>query len=110
MAWDVELEDLFIHSVTTKPHSGPDVNGKPTYGTAVTHKAKIVLKTRYIRTSDGRQIAGRGTLYLKKPTAVPGAKDELTMPAGFEPLKPPILDVRPHYDLDGLHHVELVIG
>lgn len=110
MAWDSELEDLFIHTVTTKPYGAPTVDGKPAYGTAVSHKAKIVLETRYVRDAAGRTVQGRGTVYLKKPDSVPGVKDELTMPSGFEPSKPPMLDVRPHYDLDGLHHVELVIG
>lgn len=113
MAWDVALDDLLTHTVTTEPQTAIDVDGKPTYGAAVSHKAKIVLRTRYVRAADGRQIAGRGTVYLKTPAAVPSAKDRLTMPAGFEPLVPPILDVRPHYDEDGasvVHHVELVIG
>lgn len=109
MALDSELLDLFIHTVTLKPFTGKDVDAKPSYGTATTPKAKIVLKTRYLRASDGREIVGRGTLYLDV-TTVPSAKDELTMPTGFEPLKPPILDVRPHYDTQGLHHVELIIG
>lgn len=114
MAFDAELDELFVHTVTIVPQSSTDVDNQPTYGTAVSHRAKIALRTRYIRTASGREIAGRGTVYVVAASgatlSVPGAKDRLTMPTGFEPLIPPVLDVRPHYDEEGLHHVELVIG
>ena len=109
MAWETALDDLLNHTVTISPHTGRDVEKKPTYGTAVSYPAKVVMKSRYFRNAKGIETVGRGTVYVKT-TTVPGANDELTMPSGFEPLTPPIVDVLPHYDDEGLHHVELIIG
>ena len=109
MPMDPALECLFIHTVGIEPHTGNDVDGKPTFGTSVDYKAKIVMGKSYSRGAGGREIEGTGKVYIKT-TTVPVTKDRLTLPTGFTPLIPPIDDVRPHYDEVGLHHVEILIG
>lgn len=109
MAWDAEFDELLPHTITLRPKTGQDADRKPTYGAAVESKARIELKSRLIRTAEGAELMGRGTVFAPL-ASVPSTEDELTLPAGFAPLKPPIMAVLPQYDEDGLHHVEIVIG
>ena len=109
MALDKAFDPLMQHTVSIAPFSSRDADNAITYGAAVNYSAAIDLNTRLVRAPDGQQLAGRGTVFLDT-TTVPGVKDKLTLPAGFEPLVPPILVVMPQYDEDGLHHVEVVIA
>lgn len=102
MGLDPELVDLFAQSVTIAPWSSRDVNGKPTYGSAVTFAARIELSTKLIQNAEGKTIASRGRAFLV-PNAgyLPSTKDLLTLPASFVVRTPPILDVKHDPDTDG---------
>ena len=89
----------------------------PAYGADVSYACRISLKDELVRSRDGREIAARGKVYLRPATgllfaasAVPSTKDRITLPAGYVPANPPILDVQPEQDESGVHHVVLVIG
>ena len=97
-------------------YEGPGY-AKPAYGADVPYACRISLKDELVRSRDGREIAARGKVYLRPATgllfaasAVPSTKDRITLPAGYVPASPPILDVQPEQDEQGVHHVVLVIG
>lgn len=106
MSWDNELTPLLVHTVTIEPWTGQDVDGKPTYGAAVSYAAKVEARPRLVRTPEGHVIATRGVVYLQT-TSVPSTKDRLTLPSGFGATQPPIAEVQIQTDEDGVHHCEV---
>lgn len=109
MAIDPNLLSLMIESVTLQPYTGQDAYGVPTYGTGVSYAARVSLKNELVRAHDGREIASRGKVYVAMDT-VPDVRSKLTLPSGYQPTQPPILDVQPEQDELGLNHVVLVMG
>ena len=104
-----DFEDMMAHTITVEPYSGQNNYGEATYGAAVTYKARVQMKSEWIRDVEGREVRARGRAYVSTTTVL-GAKDRLTLPSQFTPTQPPILDVHPAYDEDTLHHVVLMLG
>ncbi len=96
-------------TVTVEPFSSRDAYGAATYGLARSHRARIEMGNRLVTTASGEEKVARGRVFLAT-TAPPSASDRLTLPAPYEPSRPPILDVRPVEDERGIHHVVLLIG
>lgn len=106
MAIAKALKKLFNQEVTIEPRSGRDGYNKPTYGTAVTYKAKIEMAARAFRTDDQREIASPRKIFLFTQNTI-DPEDKITLPAAFAPINPKILDVRTVTDLPGIHHIVL---
>jgi hypothetical protein len=109
MALYPEVRDLCPHRVTWEAYSGQNAYGEATYATGITYPARVEMKSRLIAGSGGAEIAARGRIFLFS-TGVPGARDRLTLPTGFSPTQPPVLDVNPVYDDRGLDHVVVWFG
>lgn len=108
---EAELLDLMPASVTVKPFTGQDQFTNPTFGAAIAYQCRVSIKDEYVRSKDGREIAARGRVYIPVTSAATfTTRDQITMPAGYVPANPPILDVQPEQDETGVHHVVLVIG
>lgn len=101
------LKKFFVHTVTIRPWVSEDEFGKPTYGDACEYLAKIERQERATRTVEGITIRSRRLIYLYTTDTTITSKDELTLPAGFEPLQPKINDVRIVVDQNGVHHIVL---
>jgi len=101
------LKKFFIWTVTIEPFISEDYSGSPTYGDPVEYKAKIERQERITRTLDQHTIRSRRLIYLYTTYTGITTKDRLTLPAGFEPLQPKILDVRITHDHQGVHHIVL---
>ena len=102
------LEKFFIFTVIIKPFVSEDDFNKPTFGDERCYKAKIERQERIFREDFRQVIRSRRLIYLFTTDTDLSTKDELTLPAGFEPLQPKILDVRIVHDHNGVHHVVLV--
>lgn len=114
MALDAALLALMIQTVGLAAQSGTTGAGYavPTYGSVTTYAARLEFKDEWVRAHDGREIAARGRAYVNIGSigAIPDVTAQVTLPAGYTPAHPPILDVQPIFDEQGLNHVVLVLG
>ncbi len=101
------LKKFFTEVVIIQPWLSEDDFGKPVYGTACEIKAKIERQERATRTQDGITIRSRRLIYLFTVDTSFTTKDLLTLPVGYEPLNPKIVDVRIVSDVKGVHHIIL---
>ena len=104
---DTLLEKFFTEIITITPWVSEDDFGKPVYGTPCQIKAKIERQERATRTSQGITIRSRRLIYLFSTDTSFTTKDLLTLPVGYEPLEPKIIDVRIVNDTNGVHHIVL---
>lgn len=101
--------DLMPATVTVAPRTGVDAAGNPTFGAAVSYKARVEMRSVRSRDVNGREIVGRGIVYLATTTA-PNRNGKVTLPSGYDPQVPVLLEVRQVEDEFGVHHIELVIA
>jgi hypothetical protein len=92
------LKKYFTWTVTIEPFVSEDKFNRPTYGAAVTYKAKIERAERETRADDQHVVRSRRLIYLLTTNTGITTKDRLTVPAALEPLfearNPKIIDVR----------------
>jgi len=95
------------------------VAGTQTFSTATkTVPARIEQETRLVRDAQGREVVSVATVFMR-PTAsddstyIPTIKDQITLPAGYEPRTPPIINIMRDNDVisegGGVHHWEIAI-
>lgn len=95
--------DMCPHQITVEPFVSVDTYGAYTYGSAVTHRARILGKNRIVTTIGGEEVVSHIQIYVG--TATIGPRDRITLPAPFQPTQPNILDVQHVYDEGRHHHV-----
>ena len=119
MTFDRELGDFFTTTVTYAAHVSMTLSGAQTFSTATkTIPARIEQGTSLVRDSQGREVVSMARVFMR-PTAddnttyIPTVKDQITLPAGYIPLIPPIITVLRHNDVvsegGGVHNWEVVI-
>lgn len=97
---------LMGQSVSVAPFSGRDGYGEPTYGSAVTYRARVVGKIRNVRSASGQEVVSSQTVYLMT-AAVVTPLDKLTLSTGFvgstaaDRTTPPILATGRYPGTDG---------
>ena len=117
MALDLQLEALMIHRVIVDHFTGlsTDGYGVRTYDTSSTFKARIEFKSRITKDKDMKDAVSTTTIFTPpydtagSTAAVIGLSDRVTLPTQFFPRKPPIINVEPHYDHEGPHHIEVYL-
>lgn len=112
-----DLEDFFDKTVTIEPFVSRDQYGKPNsgtsgYGPPVQYPANIpvALRQMAVRTKDGTSVFGRGPIYLPVAPMTITVNDRITLPAGYSPAQPPILQVSPFGDEEGNLATQIVVG
>jgi hypothetical protein len=104
------VADLFDRSVTVEAPVALDAYGKPvSYATAQTYAARLVMKNVAVRTANGIQVVGRGTVYLDTTDAI-DPLSRITLPADFPPTQPPILSVSGVDDDSAASYTRVVVG
>jgi hypothetical protein len=103
--------DFMPDTVTVTPYVSTSANGAKTYDTAniISYPARVEMRNHLVLDKAGREVTARGTVYLGS-TVAPGISDLLTLPAGFTPRTPPMIDINIESDEDGIHHIKLEIG
>src|SRR6185436_8554371 len=99
--------DLMPDTVTYEAMTGRDGQSKPTYGTAVSYRARVVYK--YIRTSNrasGQDAVGTGEVWLAG-ILYPNIDDRITLPDGSQPI---IVNWNVFTDETGPHHTVIIFG
>lgn len=104
MSLEVELADMFPHTVSIEPWSAQDKYTEPTFGTLASYKARVVGKNRLVRNAQGQQVVSSTTVYIYGYISGLSPLDRLTLPAGNSPLQPPIISIGQEPDGDGGHH------
>ena len=99
------LAGMYTESVTIEPWTGQDSAGEPSYGPAVTYKARVVDRRRLVRTIAGRETMSTTTAWLKGAPVV-DARSRITLPddygiASSNDRTPRILDVNRYPDMLG---------
>lgn len=119
MGYDREFDDFLTTTVTYQAHASLSLSGAQTLSTASkTVPARIEMETREVRDAYGHEVVSMARVFMR-PTAsdgttyIPTIKDQITLPAGYNPLTPPIIQVLRHNDVlsegAGVHHWEIVI-
>lgn len=99
--------DMMPHTVTYAAVSGRDAYGKPTYGTAVTYRARVVYKqTRIVNRLNGQDAIATGVVWLAAKI-LPSLDAQVVLPDGSTPT---ILNWEVFPDEEGDHHTKLYFG
>jgi hypothetical protein len=86
---------MMYQQITLKPFSAEATSGwrgAAAFGSSVTYTCRVEMKTRHVVASDGHDKLSTGRVILEGDITV-GVRDELTLPTGMTPQKPPILDI-----------------
>ena len=100
MALPAELIAMMPHTVAIAPYSSQSKYGEPTYGAGVNYTAMVEQKARQVRDIDGQERVSMTTIYLNTTAAIT-PRDKLTLPSGFVPQIPPIINVHRLSDESG---------
>lgn len=100
------LLDLMPHTVQLAAESGKNAAAEPTYGADADYQALVQQQARMVRDTQGRMVVSNTQVYLATTDAIT-PRYRITLPAGFTPQRPPIINVARFSDEDGLHHVEV---
>jgi len=98
-----DLLDFFPDVVLVEPFLGKTTLSSSTYGTVVSHPAKVQGRHTKVRTSDGtEQVSSVNVLFA----GVFGVqvRDRFTLPTRFSPTQPTPLAVSRATDENGAHH------
>lgn len=107
--------DLFPHTVSVAPQTGKDQFGKPTYGTDVSYRARVVGKRRQVINAVGQAVLSDQTVYLYTADVV-APSSRVTLSTGYVgstaalAINPPILSVARMPDESGFHHTVLYLA
>ena len=88
-----DFSDLMVHTILIAPRTGQNSYGKPTYGSDVTHKGRIMRKVKRVLTDSGEERMSDRSIVLAEAASI-SALSRITLPAGYEPLIPPVVAVR----------------
>lgn len=105
MTLDSSLLILFEDTITYEPPSGAETSARvQSYGAPVTYPALIQRGAKRVVGADGREVISNTMVTIPDRVAI-DQRGRITLPAGFVPLKPPILGVEPLKGLELDHTV-----
>jgi hypothetical protein len=87
MSFVNEFRDLMTQTIRHRPLTGRDTYAKPTYGTEVSYKGRVVYKHQKVSSarSQGQDVLSTGyVIFAGLPTIK--ADDQITLPDGSTPL------------------------
>lgn len=103
--------EFFKQSVEIAPFAGndPTQDGAAVYHTPVAYAARIAGSSRRVLTDDGEVVLAKQVVYLPTDASIT-TKDQITLPEGYEPRRPPILAVNRYPDETGaIHHTTILL-
>jgi hypothetical protein len=116
MAFDEEFLDMMPHTVQIAPWTGQDKFGKPTFGSDVAYRCRIVGKSVSVRHNQTEELQSIYTIYVAAGAAVITTRDRLTLPAdnAFSGpgggTQPKLFTVYKGTDDEGHHHTVIACG
>lgn len=76
--------DLMVQSATISTYTGSSAYGGSSYGTPVAYDARVIYKTKLVRTPDGAEKVSRGQVWLATVAAIK-VQDQITLPDATTP-------------------------
>jgi hypothetical protein len=117
MTYDRDFNDFLTTTVIYAAHASMSLSGAQTFSTAsITVPARIEQETKLVRDTYGKEVVSMTQVFLRPTsstgsTFTPTIKDQITLPSGYVPATPPIINVRRHNDVasegGGTHHWEI---
>lgn len=99
---------LATDTLTLEPLSTMTSYGAPQFSTtAQSLKCYVEAKRRLVTNTQGVEEVSAATVYVMSTSASVGVQDRITLPNGDIPR---LLDVAVVKDMDGQHHLELLIA
>lgn len=106
MSLEAEFLELMGEAITLKAPASVDKYGKRSFGTAQSFTARVEPKLHMARDSAGREVVGRGIVYVYgAPLVTP--EWELTLADNAKPI---IISAYRARDEDGAHHTAITYG
>jgi len=96
--------DLMPDTVTIAPYSSQNKYGEETRGVAVSYQARSVGKVMKVLDRQGNERVSTVTTYLGAAPTGLTVRDQITLPARFDPRTPEILAIGSFPDEGGAHH------
>ena len=100
------FNSLMTDTVVIEPATGRDLYGEPLYGAPVSYLARVLYRSRAVRSTVADVSAARGVVWIAGQPAV-SLDARVTLPDGS---KPPILMIEAPTDQVGVHHTKLTFG
>jgi hypothetical protein len=100
MTIESDFLELMTQTVTIAPLTGHNDFAEPAYGTAVSHRARVVGKIRRVLNAEGREVISSQQVYIYGAPDI-STQAQITMPDGTTPQ---ILRVERYPDENGDHH------
>ena len=99
---DPEFLAMMPYTVTIEPWVSFDAWGAAIYGAAVTYTARIEHRRKQVLNVAGEMVTSMQTVFLATETDIDPAS-RLTLPAGWSPSQPPIIQTARLTDESGLY-------
>ncbi len=104
-ALDPELVALMVDTITVAPATGRTASGTATFGAPVSLTCKVDWKRQVYPSATGRDVVGRGIVYLPAVHPEITTEDRVTLPDGSSP---PLLGVQTFDDEAGPCYTTLI--
>lgn len=105
-----EWADFMPQTVIIEPWVAYTGGGNAsTYGSPASYSCRIEMKNHLVVDKNGKTVTARGKVFLLSASII-GSKDRVTLPTGYIPVQPPLIDVNVVDDESGNHHTTLVLS
>ena len=94
---------LLPDSVTIEPYTGADGYGAPTFGSAISYKARIEWGPKNVLDAQGQEVVSKARVFIATSNAI-DTRSRITLPAGRGPVTPPIMMVKAVTAMRKTHH------
>jgi hypothetical protein len=119
MTYDRDFNDFLTTTVTYAAHASMSLSGAQTFSTAsLVVPARIEQETKLVRDVYGKEVVSQTQVFMR-PTSSTGStyyptiKDQITLPSGYVPATPPIINVTRQNDVasegGGVHHWQVLL-
>lgn len=81
---DPALLDMLTETISLQPYTGMDQYGKPSYGPAVQHPARVAYRVTTLTTAQGQERTSTSVVYMNGDVVIT-VKDRLVLPDGTAP-------------------------
>jgi len=103
------LRALLAYDVVIEKYAGENAWGLKTYVSGSVYRAQIQSKRREVTNAAGERVYGKTTVHMDCIDPVT-TLDRVTLPSGFSPQRPNIIEVQRLSDERGLHHTVLTLS
>lgn len=105
-----EWADMMPQTITVEPWLSYKGGGSgANYDTAVSYACRIEMGNHLVVGPNDRVVTAKGIVFLMSASVI-GIKDRITLPTGYLPTQPPLLNVDVEDDETGNHHTCLHFG